>query len=245
MLAGYASRKELSQGVHDPISARVVAFEQNGKKLVLVSTDIIGFYGGTAASMRKAILAACGLQPSELFLAAIHTHSAPIVSLGGEGPPQQRRVYEVAGIAVGRRRARGPGPHGPRADRRGQRFLSRGREPARVRRRTPPGKPRCSLAAIPLVLTDREVQVLRVSRADNGELAAVVFAYATHSTAMGPHNYLVSGDVHGLAAQFLEKYLAGRSRRPGLRRRIRRHRPVGPRAAQVPHGKRLGPGGGA
>lgn len=75
MLAGYASRKELSQGVHDPISVRIVAFRQNGRKLVLVSTDIIGFYGGTAARMRKTILEACGLQPSELFLAAIHTHS--------------------------------------------------------------------------------------------------------------------------------------------------------------------------
>ena len=53
------------------------------------------------------------------------------------------------------------------------------------------------------------MQVLRVSRVDNSDLAAVVFAYATHSTAMGPHNYLVSGDVHGLAAQFLEKYLEG------------------------------------
>src|SRR5438874_1367400 len=29
MLAGYASRKELSQGVHDPLFARAVAFEQN------------------------------------------------------------------------------------------------------------------------------------------------------------------------------------------------------------------------
>ena len=84
MLGGYGSRTELSQGVHDPISVRVVAFEQDGKKLVLVSTDILGFYGGTAVSMRKAILVAWGLQPSELFLAAIHTHSAPIVTLGGE-----------------------------------------------------------------------------------------------------------------------------------------------------------------
>ncbi len=37
----------------------------------------------------------------------------------------------------------------------------------------------------------------------------MVFAYATHSTAMGPHNFQVSGDIHGLAAQFLEKYLEG------------------------------------
>jgi hypothetical protein len=38
-------------------------------------------------------------------------------------------------------------------------------------------------------------------------LAAVLFAYATHSTSLGPGNYIVSGDIHGLAEQFLEKYL--------------------------------------
>jgi hypothetical protein len=80
MLAGYGSRRDLSQGIHDPLSVRVVAFEKNGKKLVLVSTDILGFIGGTAASMRKEILRAGGLKPSELFLAAIHTNGAPIVT---------------------------------------------------------------------------------------------------------------------------------------------------------------------
>jgi hypothetical protein len=57
------------------------------------------------------------------------------------------------------------------------------------------------------VVTDREVQVLKVARVDSGETVAVLFAYATHSTSLGPRNYLVSGDIHGLAAQFLEKYL--------------------------------------
>jgi hypothetical protein len=42
-LAGYESRKEFSKGVHDPISARALAFEQNGKHLVLVSVDSLGF----------------------------------------------------------------------------------------------------------------------------------------------------------------------------------------------------------
>jgi neutral ceramidase len=58
----------------------------------------------------------------------------------------------------------------------------------------------------PSVLTDREVQVLKIVRADEALLSAVLFAYATHSTSLGPRNYLVSGDVHGLAAQFLENY---------------------------------------
>ncbi len=40
MLYGYASRKTPSEGVHDPLSARAVVFENNGKKVVLVSSDL-------------------------------------------------------------------------------------------------------------------------------------------------------------------------------------------------------------
>src|SRR5579859_5943718 len=42
-LGGYESRKELSQGVHDSLGARVLAFEETGRKLVLVSVDTLGF----------------------------------------------------------------------------------------------------------------------------------------------------------------------------------------------------------
>ena len=209
MLAGYASRKELSQGVHDPLSARVIAFQQNGKKLVLVSTDIVGFYGGTDVSLRKAILEACGLQPSELFLAAIHTHSAPIVTLGREKVHPNNVEYtkwlEARLVAAVREAL----AHTAAV----QIAAGSGSSPVGVNRREfvkdAAGKTTVQLGRNPAVLTDREVQVLRVSRADSGKLTAVVFAYATHSTAMGPHNYLISGDVHGLAAQFLEKYLEG------------------------------------
>ncbi len=39
-LYGYASRKTYSEGIHDPLTARALAFENNGKRIVLVSTDI-------------------------------------------------------------------------------------------------------------------------------------------------------------------------------------------------------------
>src|SRR3989339_179375 len=55
-LSGYAGRKGLSTGVHDPLSARVLAFEAAGKRLVLVSIDIIGFYDGTDEYLRGALL---------------------------------------------------------------------------------------------------------------------------------------------------------------------------------------------
>jgi beta-glucosidase len=209
MLDGYESRKDLSQGIHDPLSARAIAFQRNGQKLVLVSTEVLGFYGGTAASMRKAILEACGLQPSELFLAAIHTHSAPIIALGGEKIHANNLEYtkwlETRLVAAVREALAHPVPV--------EIAVGTGSSPVGVNRREfvhdAEGKTKVILGRNPAVLTDRDVQVLRVSRTENGDVAAVVFDYATHSTAMGPRNYLVSGDVHGLAAQFLEKYLGG------------------------------------
>jgi len=65
-------------------AARAVVFEQGSNHLVLVSIDNLGFYSGTADPLRKAILDACRLQPSELFLCAIHTHSAPTLTLSTE-----------------------------------------------------------------------------------------------------------------------------------------------------------------
>src|SRR3989442_13784518 len=54
-LAGYESRKEPSQGVHDPLGARAVAFESNGRHLVLVSLDNVGFSAAGSPPPRQTI----------------------------------------------------------------------------------------------------------------------------------------------------------------------------------------------
>ncbi len=72
-----------------------------------------------------------------------------------------------------------------------------------------PSKQKFWLGRNPDVMTDREVQVLKVAKADSRDLIAVLFDYPMHSTGMGTGNYLITGDVHGLAEQFIEKYLDG------------------------------------
>lgn len=206
LLAGYASRKELSQGVHDPLSARVAVFAEGGRSVVLVSTDLIGYYGETSGSMRQAILEACGLEPEELFLTAIHTHGGP--QLGHDPsrlPPSnveytrwlEGRLIETVGAARSRLAP-------------AQVASGSGACPVGVNRREPvrdkDGKPSIVLGRNPLEPVDREVQVLRIAGAD-GSARAVLFAYPTHSTAMGPRNLRITGDVHGIAEQFLETYL--------------------------------------
>ncbi len=54
--------------------------------------------------------------------------------------------------------------------------------------------------------TDKEVLVMKVAKSD-GSPMAVAFDYATHGTALGYDNYTISGDVPGLAEQFVEKIL--------------------------------------
>ena len=215
-LAGYESRKELSRGVHDPLSARAVAFEQDSNHLVLVSIDNLGFYNGTAEPLRQAVLDACRLRPSELFLCAIHTHSAPTLTLNPEkGHPNnvqytkwlQGKLVEVVRSAL---EQLAPVQVG----------VGSGSSPVGANRREVVqdnnGKTRIVLGRNPSLLTDREVQVLKITRTDRDELAGVLFAYSTHSTSLGPRNYVISGDVHGLAEQFLEKYLGAGVVTPGF-----------------------------
>jgi neutral ceramidase len=215
-LAGYESRKELSRGVHDPLSARAVAFEQDSNHLVLVSIDNLGFYNGTAEPLRQAVLDACRLRPSELFLCAIHTHSAPTLTLNPEkGHPNnvqytkwlQGKLVEVVRSAL---EQLAPVQVG----------VGSGSSPVGANRREvvqdDNGKTRIVLGRNPSLLTDREVQVLKITRTDRDELAGVLFAYSTHSTSLGPRNYVISGDVHGLAEQFLEKYLGAGVVTPGF-----------------------------
>jgi hypothetical protein len=69
------------------------------------------------------------------------------------------------------------------------------------------GNPKIILGRNPSIPIDREVQVLNVTARNSDATMAVLFDYGTHSTSLGPHNYLISGDIHGLAAQFIERFL--------------------------------------
>ena len=207
-LSGYGGRKGLSKGVHDPLSARVVAFENNGKRLVLVSTDLIGFYGGTAEQFRKTILAKFNLKPAELFLTGIHTHAAPTLTIDKDKGHENNlkytktlegRLAKVIGQALDSsapvRIGAGIGYSPVGSNRREVRLDGSGWPKEAIK-----------LGRNPYGPTDKQVLVAKVTKSD-GAPVAVLFDYATHATALGPKNYQISGDVLGLAEQFVEKIL--------------------------------------
>ena len=205
-MSGYASRTELSQGVHDSLSARVVAFENSGKRLVLVSTDLIGFYDGTADYMRRNILDEFKLDPSELFLSAIHTHSAPSPTINKEKGHANNLEYTESLKGKLIEAIRSAFNHmGPVKVGSGMGYCPIGAN-RRELNISASGQSSIRLGRNPYGPTDKEVLVIKLARTD-GEGIAVIFDYATHATCLGPKNYVISGDVLGLAEQFVEKIL--------------------------------------
>lgn len=205
-MSGYANRKGLSEGVHDPLSARIIAFKVNGKRLVLVSTDLIGFNNGTAEQFRKSILDEFKLEPGELLLSGIHTHAGPSLTIDKEKGHSNNLEYtlnlknklvEAIGKALNNMSQAKIGvgvgycPIG--ANRRELTFDGLGNSSIKLGRN-------------PYGPTDKEVLVIKVIKPDDAIIAAA-FDYATHATCLGSKNYIISGDVLGLSEQFVEKVL--------------------------------------
>ena len=178
-MSGYSGRKELSTGVHDRLYARVVAFESAGTRLVLVSTDLIGFYG-TYEPIRDAICDRFDLKRHEVFLSSTHTHSGPTPTLSEDGHPNnfEYTVKLKAKLLEATRDA-------CESIRRIHMGVGRGYSPVGSNRREKQDDDSVRLGRNPYGPTDKEVLVMKLTRPEGTPMGAL-FDYATHATSLGP-----------------------------------------------------------
>ena len=198
-LAGYLNpENRVSQGVHDRLYARVIAFADGSRRVVLVSCDLTSFI--SAAYFQSRILSKFHLQPEELFLCATHTHSGPELSLNRTYPHPNNFQYTVSlsdrllsciNAAFG--------DLGPCS-------VAAGKADCRVgvNRRKPVAGGPVEMAPNPAGPADPELLVLSLSRERELPFAAL-FSYACHSRSLRGTNTLVSGDIFGIAEQFVER----------------------------------------
>lgn len=202
MLYGYASRKTPSEGIHDPLYARIAVFENNGKKVVFISSDLGSYGDDIFKSIRKELMDKFSLKESEIFLSTIHSHSSPVLSMDKENyfPANIAYTEKLTGKLV-----KGVGDAiknlAPV-----QTGLGTGYSPVGSNRREMRPDGSITLGRNPYGVTDKEVLVMKVVSSDGRALGAI-YDYATHSTSLGAKNLLISGDVLGLSAQFVEKIL--------------------------------------
>jgi hypothetical protein len=212
MLAGYAARTKPFEKVTTDLFVKALVLEdEQGRRGVLVTSDLIGFPAAVAEPICERIREKTGLGREQILLNSSHIHTGPTLSLTGRDADSPRaaeaqrtveytrqlqdKVVDVVVQAAAKlepaRLAWGGGVVN---------FVMNRRE------FTPSG---VILGNNPRGLADRGVPVLKVEAPD-GRLRAVVFGAATHNTTLGPDCYEVCGDYAGFAQAAVE------DRHPGV-----------------------------
>jgi len=76
-LMGYANRPGPSVGVHDDLYARAMVVRAGAKSWALCAVDLCYVRESTVRAVRQQVAQQTDLQPSQICVAAVHTHSGP------------------------------------------------------------------------------------------------------------------------------------------------------------------------
>lgn len=209
---GYASRKDVSQGIHDELYAKALVFDNGLEKIAIITTDTIGVSRKHTRRIRALIEEKTGIPPENVLICSSHTHSGPSLSrvwyLPGELGAEDASYTDVfcrklagavqmannsltearIGIGIGEIRE-GIGSN------------RRVRIDGRVQIR-PLGNMDISLGEM-----DNSVNVLKVEDLQ-GNIRAVLMNYTCHATAAGAP-LLISADYPGYTQQMVENVLDG------------------------------------
>jgi neutral ceramidase len=79
-MSGYAARNKPSVGVLQDIWAKALAIrDKEGHRIVIITTDIIGFNRDFSDDLFSRAKERFGLHREEILLTCSHTHSGPVV----------------------------------------------------------------------------------------------------------------------------------------------------------------------
>lgn len=202
---GYAGRKTPAEGMWDPLYARVLVLEVGEKRMALVDLDLGRVFG--PASIRKIrddASRSSGI--SYVLIAAIHTHSGPVIEdVYHNGTPDWETaavtkigeaIHEAEEHAVEARLGTGYGVV----------YIAHNRL-----RDEPDGSVtwfQTNSTMVPTAPVDPTVSVLRIDTAA-GEPLAILVNYACHPVIFGPDNLKYSADFAGVMVKTVEAAFAG------------------------------------
>ena len=207
-MAGYASRDRPSEGtIHDLWAKALVLEDSNGKRVVLISTDLVGIRKNLSESIRNQLEKQFGLTRAQIILNSSHTHTGPQTeSIGHMYQLDSKELNKIDSYAqkldgqivnlVGR---------ALRSLQPVKLYSGNGVARFQVNRRN---NTEATLSQqIELKgPNDYAVPVIKVVN-DKGEMMAIAFGYACHNTVLSGYKW--SGDYAGFAQLELEKQYPG------------------------------------
>jgi len=204
-MSGYAARNKPSEGTVQDLFAKALALEDaEGRRAVILTTDLIGLPGVLSERVAKKVTEDTGIPRAALMLTSSHTHSGPVLrgnletmyALSKEEWAKvtqytaelEQKLVQVIENAVRNlepaRISRGVGTAGFAINRRQYNLNG------------------ISIGHNPIGPVDHDVPVLKVTDSE-GKLAAVLFGYACHNTTLDFYQFC--GDYAGYAQEYVEK----------------------------------------
>lgn len=183
-MSGFAARSLPATGAHDALTARAVVINDTA----VVVADVIGIDAGMSARIRHR----CALPAGNVVVAALHNHGGPVSMAGRLGIPSDpaylERLEDACVAAIDRAAAR----RRPAALSIGQ-----GGDPGIARNRRHPSGP-----------VDASLPLLRI-RGIDGDMIALVTAYACHPVVLSADNLLWTADYPHFVRAALEDACPG------------------------------------
>lgn len=208
-MAGFASRNHPSEGTLHDLWAKALALEDaNGKRAILITTDLLGFPKDLSNKIRDKLKIKYGLSRDQILLNSSHTHSGPVLQdaltdiyLLDEVQLEKIKQYsllledqivKLVGEAFGKMEP-------------ASLYAQNGVTRFQVNRRNNPVNTLTKVTELNGP-SDHAVPVIKVLN-KKGELKAIAFGYACHNTVL--ERYEWSGDYAGFAQLEIEKYHPG------------------------------------
>ena len=215
-MAGFAARKQASQGTAQPLHAKALAIDDGGgRRAVLVTADLLGVTAEMSARIVAAVARRHRVPRERLLINASHTHCGPVVD-GMLSVAYDLDAAQVGAIRAYTRELEGT-DRGPSSATRCRAWRRRSC------RRSGRGAVRRQSAGAVHARTGRSITASPCCawRRTHG-LVAIVFGYACHNTTLQPDFVRFHGDYAGVAQAALERRHPGRDR--AVRGRLRRRR---------------------
>jgi hypothetical protein len=211
-MSGYASRDHAAEGTSIDLWAKALVLEDpRGSKAALVTLDLVGIDRDLSQRVCAGLAEKHKLERSEIALCSSHTHSGPVVGrtlmtmytldetqrqlVADYTADLEAQLIKLVGQALEQLAP-------------ARLAWGNGRSTIAVNRRTnvEADVPRLRAQGLLKGPVDYDVPVLSIRKPD-GELSAIVFGYACHSTVLPFYDW--SGDYPGFAQLELEKVHPG------------------------------------
>ena len=192
VLAGFAARKGLSEGIHQNLYTHCIAIrDAKGQKVCIISNDLMEISPALSDTIRTMIAEQSGIARENILMHNIHTHSAPrsggvSVENGGSNRAWKYRMMEsVISNAV--------------------KTITSDKEYVPFNLQTAKGQTsininRCESAGP----VDHDVYLARFVR--KGQSPVTLVNLACHPVCMGPRSKALSSDYDGVCAKALQEY---------------------------------------